>query len=979
MTEAGESPASAPRADAGLPSLAIETVIGAGNRPIDLDEPAVCWYVESGALDVFVREMHDGVETSQPTHILRAEAGQLVFGVDPPTPGLSVGAKALPDSRLHRIRVAELERRLPADTLARRVDTWIAEFAGSVASRVEPRPNPDIALGIEARIDARSQSVLSARPGQVVWVTADGNATVRYLSTELTRPAQSRPVALTSDSWISVDADTPLRSHSTRDLCRHGRLAEALSEFHRVALSAEALNRQLGLADQVNYQLEVAAHRRHDAQIARRGLHSSLAAAPAVRDEGATALTSALRIIGKHERIDFRVPATVSTASSLGGDTGPVTLRAVLDASMLRARRIKLMPEDRWWRGDGGALLAWRRSDECPLALLPSATGAYRAVDPVTGRRQRLNSVRAADLAEDAWFIYRPLPADSPVKGRDLLRFAGLSAAADLVRFGVVGLLISTLTLAPALFLAFLVDWAVPARDRSALLLIVLGHVVVGLIIALLAFMRGSAMNRLQGRTGSRLTAALWDRVLDLPPKFFRDYTAGDLGVRIDSIAQLRALVTSVAATVASAAVVVPALPVLLAYNAPLAWTSLGFSVLSLGIMTLVGLQQLRPQRERNAIVRRLNGGLLQFINGISKLRVSGAEQSAFASWARNARDAHVTTLHINRLDQHLNGYSAAVPALTVAALFAVTLWQGPERVGLAAFVAVYATSASVYGALSALGSTFKTMTQVVPTYEQVKPLLDAVPNKSPSEPALSTFNGEIVLDRVSFRYAESGPLVLDDVSIHAAPGEFVAVVGASGSGKTTLLRVALGLEAPTRGGVYYDGLEMTKLDRRIGRQIGVVTQDGALLPGSILDNIIGLGGGLGIEDAWQAARLAAVDRDIAEMPMGMHTVIGDNSSIFSGGQVQRIRIAAALARRPRVLFFDEATSFLDSMSQAHVMKSVAELALTRIVIAHRLSTIRGADKIHVLWGGRLVQTGTYDELTEVSGPFLDLVQRQIV
>ncbi|WP_419945228.1 hypothetical protein [Candidatus Poriferisodalis sp.] len=95
--------------------------------------------------------------------------------------------------------------------------------------------------------------------------------------------------------------------------------------------------------------------------------------------------------------------------------------------------------------------------------------------------------------------------------------------------------------------------------------------------------------------------------------------------------------------------------------------------------------------------------------------------------------------------------------------------------------------------------------------------------------------------------------------------------------------------------------------------------------------------------------------------------------------QVQRIRIATVLARRPRVLFFDEATSFLDSMSQAHVMNSVAELALTRIVIAHRLSTIRGADKIHVLWGGRLVQTGTYDELTEVSGPFLDLVQRQIV
>ena len=167
-------------------------------------------------------------------------------------------------------------------------------------------------------------------------------------------------------------------------------------------------------------------------------------------------------------------------------------------------------------------------------------------------------------------------------------------------------------------------------------------------------------------------------------------------------------------------------------------------------------------------------------------------------------------------------------------------------------------------------------------------------------------------------------------------------------------------------------------MDRRIGRQIGVVTQDGALLPGSILDNIIGLGGELGIDDAWRAARLAAIDSDIAAMPMGMHTLIGDNPTIFSGGQIQRMRIAAALARKPRLLFFDEATSYLDSISQTHVMSSVADLALTRVVIAHRLSTISGADRIYVLQAGRLVQTGTYDELTEVKGPFLELVQRQI-
>ena len=969
----GTSFVSASGAGTDLPSLAVETIIGAGNRPITLDEPAICWYVESGALDVFVAERHDGVEISQPTHMLRAEAGQLVFGVDAPDATLQLSAKGLPGSRLHRITFAELQQHLSADDLAGHVETWITRFAGSIASRIEPRPNPDVALGIEAGIDAPERSVLAARPSHVAWVTGDGSASVLYLGTESTQLAPSRPIPLTSDSWITVRESTRLTSHTTRDLCRRGQLVGALSEFHRVALSAEALNRQLGLADQVNYQLEVAAHRRHDARSARRGLHSSLNATPASRGESESALVSALRLIGRRERVDFRVPA-----AQAGNDAGSVTLQAVLDASMLRARKIKLSPQDKWWRGDCGAMLAWRRSDGHPVALLPSSTGTYRAADPVTGQRHRLNSARAADLEEHAWFIYRPLPADTPARGRDLLRFAGFAAAADLARFAGISLLISTLTLVPALLLAFLMDWAIPARDRSALLLVVLGHVVLGLIVALLAVMQGTAMNRLQGRTGSRLTAALWDRVLDLPPEFFRDYTAGDLGVRINSIALLRSLVTRVATTVAGAAVVIPALPVLLSYSAPLAWTSLGFGVLSLVVMTLIGLRQLTPHRERNAIVRKLHGGLLQFINAISKLRVSGAEQSAYATWARNARDAHITTLSINRLDQHLIGYSTAMPALAAAALFTVTIWQGPERIGLAVFVAVYAASASIYGAVSALGSSFKTMTLIVPTYEQVKPFLDAVPNKTPSESTLPTFNGELVLDHVSFRYSESAPLVLDDVSIHAAPGEFIAVVGESGSGKTSLMRIALGLETPTKGTVYYDGLEMTTMAPRIGRRIGVVTQDGALLPGSILDNIIGLGSDLSIDDAWRAARLAAVDRDIAAMPMGMHTLIGDNPTIFSGGQIQRIRIAAALARQPRMLFFDEATSHLDSMSQAHVMNSVAELALTRIVIAHRLSTIQSADKIHVLQAGRLVQTGTYRDLTDTSGPFLELVQRQI-
>ena len=148
--------------------------------------------------------------------------------------------------------------------------------------------------------------------------------------------------------------------------------------------------------------------------------------------------------------------------------------------------------------------------------------------------------------------------------------------------------------------------------------------------------------------------------------------------------------------------------------------------------------------------------------------------------------------------------------------------------------------------------------------------------------------------------------------------------------------------------------------------------------PGTVLDNIVGLSGELGEEEAWRAARLAAIDEDIAAMPMQMHTVAGDSAALFSGGQIQRIMLAAALVRDPSVLFLDEATNWLDNESQAKVMHSITQLAVTRFVSAHRLSTIRRADVIYVLRGGRVAQRGTYEELMEVEGPFRDLVRRQM-
>jgi ABC-type bacteriocin/lantibiotic exporter with double-glycine peptidase domain len=230
----------------------------------------------------------------------------------------------------------------------------------------------------------------------------------------------------------------------------------------------------------------------------------------------------------------------------------------------------------------------------------------------------------------------------------------------------------------------------------------------------------------------------------------------------------------------------------------------------------------------------------------------------------------------------------------------------------------------------------------------------------------------------VTFRYQESQPPVLSDLTLRIRSGEYLAVVGASGSGKSTLLRLLLGFETPERGAIYYGGQDISDFDvRSLRRNIGVCLQNGSLFAGTILSNITLANPRATIDDAWEAAELAGVADDIRQMPMDMKTLVSEGSGGISGGQRQRILIARAVCAKPSILMFDEATSALDNVTQRHVSDSLASLKCTRIVVAHRLSTIRLADRIVMLDGGHIVEEGTYDELMEADGAFADLVRRQ--
>ncbi|KAF0096193.1 MAG: ABC transporter [Puniceicoccaceae bacterium 5H] len=236
---------------------------------------------------------------------------------------------------------------------------------------------------------------------------------------------------------------------------------------------------------------------------------------------------------------------------------------------------------------------------------------------------------------------------------------------------------------------------------------------------------------------------------------------------------------------------------------------------------------------------------------------------------------------------------------------------------------------------------------------------------------------GEVLFDRVTFRYPDADRDALDAFSLHIRPGEKVALVGASGAGKSTVANLMLGLYQPAEGEIRVDGIPQEHLDMRWLRQrAAIVLQESIILSGTIADNLRFANPRASDAELRDAARLARADAFIEQLPQGYDTVVGERGAQLSGGQRQRLSIARALLRNPVLLILDEPTSALDYESERQIQAALETLAEGRTVvtIAHRLSTIRDADRILILEQGRLIDQGSYDELVERDGPFQRLL-----
>ncbi|MCC5645527.1 NHLP bacteriocin export ABC transporter permease/ATPase subunit [Nostoc sp. CHAB 5824] len=951
-----------------------------GNEPILLDDPSRIWVVQSGSMALFAVTVKDGVIEGTRRYLSSISQGEALFGT-----AVSAGDRhrqilAVPTGETELLHIhQECFRELVANADIRAIawiETWLLQLT-SLFSQVTT-PVIQVKAKGQARFSLIDGQTFQPEADTICWVQLT-QGSMRFLGfEELTLTTATATIPLTDKIWLEAVEGVQLTTKTTSAFQNPDTLLAGLSELHTKLLQC------IYLLDEQEAQAELRRLRdrqRLNRQVTAEAL-GELASTLSSQDgdfflEG-TPLLVAAGAVGRAMGVKIQPPARSENLKRV-----KEPLEAIARASRIRMRRVLL--RDNWWEKDSGPLVAYTHQDNRPVALLPVSANHYEIFDPVEQTRLKVDEQIAFTLAPVAYMFYRSLP-DKALQAIDILRFTLKGHGRDLLLILFTGVAVTLLGMVTPYATAIIIDNAIPDSDRSLLLQIGLGLLMAAFGTALFQLAQGFALLRMETASDAATQAGVWDRLLNLPVSFFRQYATGDLFSRITSVSTIRRqlsgrtlinLITSLFALFYLAQ--------LFYYNVKLALIAVAVAVVAIALTTVSGMLMLSKVRPLLEVQGNIFGQTVQLINGISKLHIAGAQERAFASWSKNYTRQIKLELSTQRVEDAVVLFNTVMPLLTSGVLFwfTIRLLEAPQTTGgielsLGTFLAFNTAFHSFIRGTTDLSNTVTEILQITPQWQRTQPILLTIPEVDLSKADPGRLAGKITIDNVTFRYRSDGPLILNNVTISAEPGEFVAFVGGSGCGKSTLLRLLLGFETPQTGSIYYDGQDLSGLDvDAVRRQLGVVLQNGQLSSASIFENIAG-GAQITLDEAWEAARMSGLADDITTMPMQMHTVVSEGGGNISGGQRQRLLIARALALKPRILLFDEATSALDNRTQAIVSESMDKLQVTRIAIAHRLSTIRNAHRIYVLQAGKVVQQGTFQELVAVEGLFAQLMARQM-
>ena len=646
----------------------------------------------------------------------------------------------------------------------------------------------------------------------------------------------------------------------------------------------------------------------------------------------------------------------------------------LLSASGIMYRQVIL--EDDWHKDAMGAMITRLEEDGSVITILPGTLGGYEYTDPRTGKKVRITGKEEKKIGKEAFCFYRPLP-QRQLTLKDLFRYmAGVLNGWDYVSFALAALMITLVGMLMPKLNHILMDQVVGSGSErllaavmSFMLFATAGSIVMSIVRQLL-------LSRINIKLNLNVQAAVMMRVLSLPASFFKEYSSGELNQYLNYMNSLcNQLVETIFSTGITGVFSLVYLTQIFAYARSLVVPSLLITISTVVIGMAASVMQVSINKESMRLNAKEKGMTYALINGVEKIRLSGAENRAFVRWSNLYAQEADLIYNLPAFIKLNKGITAAISLVGTIVMYYIAVRSSVTVADYYAFNAAYAYISSAF---SSIASVALTAASIKPSLDSIRPLLEAEPELQEKRETVTNITGQIELSHVTFRYTEDGPAILDNLDLNIKARQYVAICGRTGCGKSTLVRLLLGFEKPQKGSIFYDRKDISRLDlHSLRKLIGTVMQDSYLFSGSIFENISISAPTMTIEEAWEVAEISGLADDIRAMPMGMHTVLQEGKGGISGGQRQRLMIARALAQKPKVLIFDEATSALDNITQKQVSDALDKMRCTRIVIAHRLSTIRHCDRILVLDKGKIVEDGTYEELIALDGYFAELVSRQ--